>query len=142
MSTRDAMRTGRCLCGGVRYELEGELPPLVNCHCRFCRRAHGAAFVTLGWVRAAALRVVSGEELLERFAVARGYRSFCRRCGTRLWNGSRDADFLSLVVGTLDDADHAGPVLHLNLESKAPWYEIHDDLPRYDRSPPGVGDDD
>ena len=136
------VRTGRCLCGAVRYELAGDLPALVNCHCQFCRRAHGAAFVTIAWVPARRLAFTAGEDLLERYASAGGYRAFCRRCGTRLYSGLEDDErYVSLIVGTLEDQDHAGPALHLNLESKAPWYEIHDDLPQYLRSPPGIGDD-
>ena len=75
------VRTGRCLCGHVRYELEGELPPLVNCHCQFCRRAHGAAFVTIAWVPRQHLRIVSGERDIQRFGGEEGYRYFCAQCG-------------------------------------------------------------
>ena len=52
-------RTGRCSCGEVRYELEGDLGPLVNCHCQYCRRAHGAAFATVSWADASALHITA-----------------------------------------------------------------------------------
>jgi hypothetical protein len=63
---RTMSRTGRCLCGKVRYELDGELPPLVNCHCQFCRRAHGAAFVTIAWVPSSSFRFTAGANLVHR----------------------------------------------------------------------------
>ena len=37
------MITGSCLCGQVRYEVEGELGGFVHCHCQTCRKAHGSA---------------------------------------------------------------------------------------------------
>ena len=40
---------GGCLCGAVRYRLEG--PPLhadYYCHCRMCQRAAGAPVVAWG----------------------------------------------------------------------------------------------
>ena len=133
------LRTGRCLCGHVRYELEGELPPLVNCHCQYCRRAHGAAFVTVGWVPRSSFRLISGEDAVQRYSHGGGFRCFCGRCGTRLFNGlDSGAGFISLIVFTLDEDPHTGPVMHVNLESKAPWYAINDGLPQHRGLPEGV----
>ena len=71
MSERDARDSspplsGRCLCGAIRYELDATIEVLVNCHCQFCRRAHGAAFVTTSPVPTEALRIVEGEGELAR----------------------------------------------------------------------------
>jgi hypothetical protein len=38
--------TGGCLCGGVRFVATGDWRFCAHCHCAWCRRAHGAAFVT------------------------------------------------------------------------------------------------
>ena len=46
------MITGKCLCGKVRYEINGRLGPVVYCHCSMCRRATGSAFATNASVRA------------------------------------------------------------------------------------------
>jgi len=127
------MQSGRCLCGEVQYEVDGELPPLVNCHCQFCRRAHGAAFVTIAWVPRSRLRWIAGSERVKRYEVGDGYRAFCSSCGTRIYNGTNDEQgFITLIVSTLDDPSLAGPVLHLNVESKAPWHEIVDELPQFE----------
>ena len=58
--------SGHCLCGAIRYELDGEIGDLVNCHCQFCRRAHGAAFATTTLVATRDLRVPGGEYLIVR----------------------------------------------------------------------------
>ena len=36
--------TGSCLCGGLRYEIRGEIGDIVQCHCQRCRKANGTAF--------------------------------------------------------------------------------------------------
>jgi hypothetical protein len=131
-------QSGRCLCGRVRYELEGELPPLVNCHCQFCRRAHGAAFATIAWVPSSSFRFTAGEELAHRSNHGHGFRCFCRSCGTRLFNGMVDGPFITLIIASLEEAPEKGPSMHINLESKAPWYEITDDLPQYQTVPPHI----
>ena len=39
---------GRCLCGAVRFAVTPPTLFFAHCHCRWCREAHGAAFVS--WV--------------------------------------------------------------------------------------------
>ena len=127
------------MCQHVRYEFAGGLPPLVNCHCRFCRRAHGAAFATIAWVPRSRLRFTAGEEAVQRYGGRQGFRYFCGKCGTRLFNGSASNDgFASLIVATLDEEPERGPAMHINLESKAAWFEIHDDLPQHPTLPPEI----
>jgi hypothetical protein len=40
-----------------------------------------------------------------------------------------------LAMGTLDDDPGVRPVCHVFVGSKAPWYEIGDDLPQYQDFP-------
>lgn len=133
------LQTGRCLCGEIRYEIDGDLPPLVNCHCQYCRRAHGAAFITLAWLPRSCFRFTAGEQSVTRYTVGDGYRCFCKLCGTRIFNGqTTEAGFISLIISTLDDGSHPGPVLHMNIESKAAWHVITDDLPQHHSFSPEV----
>ncbi|MGH8286041.1 MAG: GFA family protein, partial [Steroidobacteraceae bacterium] len=44
------MIRGSCLCGGVRFEIDGPVGRASHCHCSMCRKAHGAAFGTDGRV--------------------------------------------------------------------------------------------
>ena len=133
-------RTGRCYCGVVRYELAGEPGPLVNCHCRYCRRAHGAAFATVAVVRSDDLRITAGEEAVREYRSAEGSRFFCERCGGRLFNRPLSTPtILALVVTSLDGEPGTRPVMHVNVESKAGWYDILDDLPQFESLPPAVG---
>jgi hypothetical protein len=131
------MQTGQCYCGAVRYELDGELGALVNCHCRSCRRVHGAAFSTVALVRSAEFRVTAGASDVRERRHAGGARTFCVHCGGRLWNrpAANDA-WLALVVATLDVEPETPPIV----ESKAPWYHIADALPQYPGFPPGVSE--
>ena len=46
------MLKGSCLCGSVRYEIDGPLDGAMNCHCSMCRKAHGAAFRSRAGIRA------------------------------------------------------------------------------------------
>src|SRR5215470_17145824 len=56
--------TGRCLCEGVAYQIEGELGPIFHCHCSKCRRWHGAAFRTRATIKASQFKWTRGEDLV------------------------------------------------------------------------------
>ena len=75
--------TGACLCGAVRYQINGPLLDAGNCHCSMCRRNHGAGFVTWFAVPHERFAIEKGEAELVRFASSdHGTRSFCGRCGS------------------------------------------------------------
>ena len=57
------MHNGSCLCGSIQYVIDDNLKFIVNCHCRFCRKAHGAPFTTLLFMPFARLTVTQGQEL-------------------------------------------------------------------------------
>ena len=137
--TEASRYTGRCLCGEVRYSLDCELGPLTNCHCQFCRRAHGSAFSTVSWVPSETFQFTAGEAHVSCFSRSGGGRYFCSLCGTRLFSrADSKADHLSLIVSSLDQEPPAGPVAHFNIESKAGWYEILDDCPQFETLPAAV----
>ena len=129
---------GSCLCGGIRYEIEGALGEMDHCHCSMCRKAHGAAFGTYALVRRSDFRVLAGDDLITRYDSSPGiYRTFCSRCGATLqWVQEKRAEWLGLAVGTLDDDPSVRPAAHIFVASKAPWYEIDDDLPQHDEDSP------
>jgi hypothetical protein len=137
--TGDDTQKGGCYCGAVRYEFAGEVLQLANCHCRYCRRVHGAAFSTVTSVPTESFHITAGADELNEFASESGSRFFCRRCGGRLFNrGASQPQFTNLSVATLDREPAKPPSIHINVASKAPWYEILDDRPQFPGLPPGT----
>jgi hypothetical protein len=76
--------------------------------------------------------------LLTRYESSPGtFRCFCSRCGSPLVSFfDVDANTAGLPLGALDDDPGVRPGCHLYVASKAPWYEITDELPRFDEVPP------
>jgi hypothetical protein len=73
---------GSCLCGEVRFEIDGPLMRSSHCHCRQCQKAHGAPFRTRARVAAADFRFLAGEELVSFYEATPGtHRGFCKVCG-------------------------------------------------------------
>jgi len=44
-------------------------------------------------------------------------------------------EMFGLALGTLDDDPGVRPGRHIFVESKAPWFDISDDLPQYAERP-------
>ena len=77
------MTRGQCLCGAVRYEVDGPFDSMLNCHCSMCRKEHGAPFATVVTAPLAGFRWVSGEDSICTYKTqSGGSRSFCRLCGS------------------------------------------------------------
>lgn len=130
-------RPGGCLCGAVRYEVEGEIAPIQLCHCGQCRKAQGGPFGANAPVATGAFRLLRGGDALREFRASPGKRRvFCGTCGSPLFS-QRDAapEVMRLRVGSLDDTEGLAIGLHIQTASKAAWWSIDDERPRY----PGEG---
>jgi hypothetical protein len=129
------MIQGHCLCGAHRFELEGPFEYNHHCHCGFCRKHHGSAFVSLVGVARERLRHERGETIAYRSSPD-FLRESCAHCGTAL---PQHIDGLPVFVpaGCLDDLDTHFD-FHIFAASRAPWYEIPEGLPIFDAYPPGV----
>lgn len=117
----DMVRTGRCLCGAVRFEARGEPRFISNCHCETCRRASSAPSVT--WAGYRDDQVTLTGETLTGYASSPGVvRSFCGRCGTPLaFRGERWAGETHLTVCAFDTAADMIPTDDHFAVDKLPW---------------------
>jgi hypothetical protein len=133
----EKLYTGSCLCGGIHYEVHGEIGPVIQCHCKRCRKANGTAFATNAPIQKADFKIVKGEELLKQFAsTATTTRCFCRECGSPIMSIKAEApDTYRLRIGTLDTALEHQPTMHIYAAYKAEWDHICDGLPQYDERP-------
>ena len=131
--------TGSCLCGAVRYELDGPPQDAGNCHCSMCRKAHGSAFATYATLEARTFRWLVGEEYLAVYdSSPSSGRIFCKQCGSSLGT-TEHGKIESIALGTVDGDPGVTPRSHIFMGSKAPWYEVTDDLPQFEAMPPGDG---
>ncbi|MET0656788.1 MAG: GFA family protein [Steroidobacteraceae bacterium] len=124
---------GTCLCGAVRYEIEGPLEMMVHCHCSMCRKHHGTPFSTFVAGPLAGFRWIAGEKDIMHFASsAQGVRSFCRHCGSATPSIMEAAGQVGVPAGNLQGDLGIEPECHIFVGSKAPWYDITDSLPRFE----------
>jgi hypothetical protein len=127
------MHTGSCLCGAVRYEVQGDLAPIQLCHCADCRKAQGSAFGANIPVATADFRLVSGQDALRAYEHSPGKeRVFCGTCGSPVISRLlAKPEVVRLRAGTLDAPVGAALAFHFYTASKADWWEINDGVMQY-----------
>jgi len=130
---------GSCLCGAVAYETDAAPLRMYYCHCSRCRRARSSAHCANAMYPVAGFRWLRGEELLRDYRLPEAQRfgtAFCARCGSSLPRISVERGVALVPAGSLDGAPAIEATAHIFVESRAPWFDIADALPRYPELPP------
>ncbi len=119
MSPKTDLRTGGCLCGAARYEINMAGSQTGNCHCKDCQKSSGAPFIASSFVDRGQFRWLSrpeGEVRASDIAV----RRFCKLCGTPLvWEGEVEPDMISINTATLDDS--SGLEISYEIFTRSRW---------------------
>jgi hypothetical protein len=129
---------GGCMCGAVSYEIADRFLYAMNCHCSKCRRTTGSAFKPIAGVAVEDFAVTAGSETLFRHGDPEGIHDMhCRTCGSLIysWIAENGSVKVHVPMGTLIDPPSMKPSMHIFVGSKAPWYEILDDLPQFEEFP-------
>lgn len=124
---------GSCLCGGIQYEIHGELRDVLNCHCSMCRKLHASAFRTRANVNTADWKTTKGDELIKFYESSPGeHKGFCSNCGSSIYTRfDANPGIVGFPLGTLDTDPGIKAGRHVFVGSKAPWYDITDNLPQH-----------
>lgn len=129
-------QTGSCLCGAVRFEIDGNLTSPRFCHCEHCRKFAGTSPATWAMAKTSELSVLSGGDDVGKYNSGRGLRCFCRTCGSPVWFESLGHPHITAIpLGVLDETDVAPPQMHLWTGSMPTWCAIHDALPQHEKNP-------
>ncbi len=129
------MHTGSCLCGAVKFEVEGALPGPDGCHCTACRKFSGHFFVSTDVPRSSL--TIHGEENVSWFRSSeRARRGFCSTCGSSLFWDPIDRDWTGIAMGAFDQPTRTRLAVHVHTAEKGDYYDIADGVSQFQRVPP------
>jgi hypothetical protein len=120
---------GGCLCGAVRYRIDGPLRNVIACHCTQCRRqsGHFGAYTSVPLDRFA----MEQESALSWYRSSdTAQRGFCRVCGSNLFWKETGGNDISITAGTLDGRTGLAIAEHIFYTNKGDYYEINDGKPQ------------
>lgn len=121
---------GGCLCGAVRYQIDGPLREVIACHCVQCRKTSGHHVAATQADRGDL--VIAGEDALTWYRssdLAR--RGFCATCGAQLFWERPGSRRISIFAGSLEGETGLSVSHHIFCADKGDYYEIGDDRPQY-----------
>jgi hypothetical protein len=132
-----AKLTGGCLCGQVRFEVDGDAGPFFLCHCSHCRRDTGSAHAANLFVAPGQLDWLAGQERVTRFDLpgTRHTRCFCSTCGSALPYVRPGGAGLVVPAGSLHGPVGLRPTAHIFAASRADWDHALEQLPFFDGLP-------
>jgi len=129
---------GKCLCGGVEFEVRDPPRRLLQCHCSLCRKQSGAASNAAFVVRSDQLVWHEGQHLVSSYVKPSGFRSdFCSRCGSPVPNRLRSTSYVWVPAGLLEEPCSFAIAMHLFIGSKASWEPtpvsgvLHEEMPAF-----------
>jgi hypothetical protein len=131
------MHLGSCLCGAVRFEVEGDFQRFYLCHCGHCRKDSGSAHAANLFASGADLRWIAGKDLVTRFTLpsTRHTKCFCSTCGSALPRVESDGAWLAVPAGSLDSDVTLKPDAHIFGSHRASWDNGLGEIPVMEGSP-------
>jgi hypothetical protein len=126
---------GSCLCGQVKFEIEGDFDRFFFCHCQRCRKGTGSAHAANLFSPTARITWLSGQDRIIQHNVpdSRHSRAFCAACGSAL---PRERPGMLIVpAGSLDTDLHTQPTAHIFVASRANWDKNLEGVPAFDALP-------
>lgn len=119
------IHTGGCLCGAVRYEIDGPIGDSVACHCSQCRKSSGH-YWSSSQAPASALRLLRADSLSWFRSSETAKRGFCTACGSSLFWELDGEGMISVASGTLDTPTGTRTKKHIFTTDKGDYYDLPD----------------
>lgn len=137
--------SGRCMCGGVSYVIDGPVRDVWNCHCDRCRRWTGH-FTAAAGCRRDHLRLIADDTLEwyhpnEWSDVAYG---FCQRCGSSLFwqvvavppgESEHKLGTIEIWAGTLDPPTGLSTELVIYAEDASDYHTLDISIETHSHDP-------
>ena len=117
------MYSGGCMCGQVRYEIDGPIRDVIACHCEQCRRVSGH-YVAATAAHPKDLKVVIDNGLAWYTGTSHIRRGFCNLCGSTLFVDHGSDYPTGIAAGTLDSAEGVRITAHIWTDEAGSYYEI------------------
>ena len=129
--------SGGCLCGKLRYRIEGEPLFTAICHCRHCQKQSGSAFSVVVGVPPASLTITGISKVYADVGESGQPvgRRFCPECGSLVTTEiAAMPDFVAVKAGTLDEPASLKPGMHIWCDHALPWVQLDASLPQMPRN--------
>jgi len=129
--------TGSCLCGDVKFEIDGDFESFYLCHCKFCQKDTGSAHASNLFSSTAKLIWQSGKGKIKTYHLpsTKHMKGFCSNCGSALPSLQIDGKLLVVPAGSLNQDISIKPNAHIFTSSRASWEHDLEIIKFYEQLP-------
>jgi hypothetical protein len=125
-----AKLTGSCLCGEIKFEVDGPMRAVRYCHCEQCCKTSGHFVAATACADAdLVMRVETGLRWYQSSADAK--RGFCGNCGSSVFWRPNSSDKMHVMAGCIDAPTGLHAEEHIYVAQAADYYSIDDGLPQF-----------
>lgn len=129
--------TGSCLCGEVKFEIDGDFESFYLCHCKFCQKDTGSAHASNLFSSTAKLVWQTVQDKIKTYHLpsTKHMKSFCSNCGSALPSLQMDGKLLVVPAGSLNQDISIKPNAHIFTSSRASWEHDLENVKSYEQLP-------
>lgn len=129
MTDGQVLHRGACLCGAIRFTVEGDLPGPDACHCSMCRKASGHYWASTD-LPEARVRLEGVDKIRWYQSSAKVRRGFCSVCGSNLFWKPVSGDMIAIAMGAFETPTGTHLAKHIFVADKGDYYDLADGVPQ------------
>jgi len=132
---------GKCSCGEIEFNFEGEPINTVFCYCKECQSHTGSDKWFGLWVPTDKFKITKGTPSSYTRIADSGhevYHNFCSKCGTTVCAEITVANFYSVPATALLEHNFS-PNIAIYAASAPAWAVFPEGVPKFDTLPPNMG---
>lgn len=123
--------SGSCECRNIKFEIQGQIPNVVACHCTQCRKTSGHVWASV-LVPDEDLSLQSNDSLRWRRSSRFAKRGFYTECGSSLFYKHDEETSTAVAAGALDAPTGLKTEKHIYVADKGNYYQIPLNEPQFD----------
>lgn len=124
-------KRGRCLCGDVTFEFEGDVNWAGHCHCESCRRNTSSPMTSFLGVPNGNWRYTGTEPKIYHSSPG-VRRHFCGNCGSPMaFEADKFSHEIHFYAASLEDPEDYNPQFHVFCREQLSWFDVNDELSRH-----------
>ena len=128
---------GQCMCGAVKFGVQGEPFAMLVCHCIDCRAWSASPVNGATAFKRDQLSVTEGEVLIKKYTSSEGHnRCWCSTCGGHVFSDHPAFDLVDVYASVLEGLTFK-PGAHINYAQSI--LPIKDGLPKFKDFPKELG---
>ena len=123
-------KIAKCLCGGIKIQIQGILRYVSNCHCSQCMKTHGN-FASYTSTLEKNVKFINKKTLKWYNSSKFAKRGFCSECGASFFYKKFKGDNISIAAGMFNNPTTLKTYCNIFTKGKLDYYKLDNRIKRF-----------